>query len=74
MNNDLKSQYYTDSIIRQKINDLLHQNAILEGDLGKDSTRKQYANTKVKQERLFEQIKQLDLEFYKIIVPQDERI
>lgn len=65
--------YYKDEKIRTKIDALLKENASIEATLGKDSTIKEFGKAKVKQERLFNRIKALDLEFYRIIVPESER-
>ncbi len=68
-----KTPYYQNAEVRLKIDTLLHENAKLESNLGKDSTKSEYADTKVKQDRLFRQIKSLDLEFYKIITTENDR-
>ena len=68
-----KSPYYTNPETRIKIDNLLKENARLESNLGKDSTKSEYGDTKVKQDRLFRQIKALDLEFYTIMVPENDR-
>ncbi len=68
----LPSKYYTDESIREKIDKLLAKNAALEASLGKDSSTKEIVNVKIKQERLFNQIKKLDEIFYdKIITDND---
>jgi hypothetical protein len=70
---DKTTPYYNDEVVRSKIDKLLHQNSILESALGKDSTKKELIKTKVKQEKLFDKIKDLDLEYYKILIPESER-
>lgn len=66
------SPYYQSEDIRAKIDELLRKNASLECHLGKDSTIKERVNAKIKQERIFELIKDLDLEYYKIIIPDHD--
>lgn len=68
-----KTPYYANPEVRIKIDDLLKENARIESNLGIDSTKKEFADAKVKQDRLFTAIKQLDLEFYKIIVTVEDR-
>ncbi len=68
-----KSPYYTNDEVRIKIDALLKENARLESNLGKDSTKKEFADTKVKQERLFTAVKLLDLKFYRGIVIEEDR-
>ena len=67
------SAYFTDLVIRGQIDDLLHQNAALECTIGRDSTSKEKGRIKVKQDRLFSKIKELDQNFYDIIVIKDDR-
>ncbi len=54
---------------RQKIDKLLEHNATLESNLGIDSTKRERKETKYKQYGIFNMIKMLDREFYKIICP-----
>ncbi len=68
-----KSPYYTDPETRLKIDILLKENARIESNLGLDSTKKEFADAKVKQDRLFTAIKLLDLKFYKDIVIEEDR-
>ena len=70
---DNSSPYYSDESIRNKIDILLKENAKIECSLGKDSTIKERIRAKVKQDRIFNEIKKLDVEFYKILIPEDER-
>lgn len=65
--------YYKDEKIRKKIDKLLEKNAQIEANLGKSTPKKEYASAKVKQDRLFDQIKSLDSEFYKIICIKGDR-
>lgn len=67
------SPYFTDEKIRLLIDDLLRQNASIEANLGRDSTSKEKIKAKVKQDRLFGQIKKLDKDFYDIIVIEEDR-
>lgn len=67
------SPYFTDLEVRSKIDELLRQNASIEANLGKDSTRKEIGKAKVRQSRLFDQIKKLDNAFYEIIVIEEDR-
>lgn len=62
--------YYQDDKIRMEIDKCLKKNAELESTLGVDSTIKQYSTVKVKQDRLFNKIKKLDILFYKRILPE----
>ena len=54
---------------REKIDEILKQNATLESNLGIDSTPEERKQTKYKQFGLFNIIKILDREFYNIICP-----
>jgi hypothetical protein len=65
--------YFNNESIRLKIDKLLQQNAALESSLGLDSTKKEHTKVKVKQAKLFDKIRELDLEFYNIIVLEDDR-
>jgi hypothetical protein len=69
----VKSPYYTDSVIRLNIDKLLQKNAGLEATLGKDSTLKERIKVKIKQDRLFLKIKELDKDYYNEIVIEDDR-
>lgn len=69
VSNSPDTPYYKNDETRKQINELLLENAKIEASLGKDSTKKEWAIAKVKQDRIFEQIKNLDTEFYKIICP-----
>jgi len=62
--------YYKDEKVREKIDKLLKQNAAIEASLGKDSNKKEYGKAKLKQERLFDKIKDLDPFFYKRVNPE----
>lgn len=64
-NKNLK--YYIDDNIRNQIDILLKENAALEANIGIETTNKEYGNIKVQQDRIFNKIKELDLEFYNII-------
>ena len=70
---DKESPYWTDMEIRDKIDELLRQNAKIECNLGTDSTPKQFGDAKLKQNRLFNKIKALDQKFYEIIVIPEDR-
>jgi len=65
--------YYEDYEIRLKIDKLLKKNAALESSLGKDSTKKEYGKVKARQNNIFDKIKELDLEFYKLIIIEEDR-
>ena len=67
------SPYFSDEKVRLAIDKLLKENASIECNLGKDSTKKEIAKAKVRQDRLFGRIKKLDEEFYKDIVNAEER-
>lgn len=67
------SPYFVDKETRDKIDDLLRQNASIEANLGRESTTKERTKAKVKQDRLFGQIKKLDQDFYEIIVIEEDR-
>lgn len=67
------SAYFTNETIREQINEFLRQNAALECTIGKDSTSKEKGRIRVKQDRLFNKIKELDQNFYDIIVIKDDR-
>lgn len=64
--------YYKDDKVRDKIDKLLKKNAELEATLGNNDTLKQKVAVKIKQERLFQKIKILDEEFYKVVQPYED--
>lgn len=61
--------YQSDESVRKQIDKRLHKIAIIEGDLGCDSTKRQFTTAKARQHDLIEQIKELDEEFYNVINP-----
>lgn len=65
--------YYEDDKVRKKIDAWLKQIADLECSLGSDSTEKERVKIKVKQDRILQKIKDVDLIFYEILVPESER-
>lgn len=69
----MEALYYKDEKVRKEIDELLHQNAIIESNLGIDSTDEERELAEFKQNKLFLKIKEIDLEFYKIIVTEDKR-
>ncbi len=54
---------------RERIDKLLEQSNNLQGNLGTDSTPEEKKQNKYKQYGLFNIIKMIDREFYKIICP-----
>ncbi len=67
------SKYHEDEHTRIKVDKLLKKNAALEASLGIDSTKKEHAKVKVSQNKLFNSIKELDEEFYRVIVIEENR-
>lgn len=65
---ETKILYYEDVEIRRKIDEWLRENAAIEASLGKDSTKKEFADAKVRQHDLYLKIKIIDIEFYNRIV------
>jgi hypothetical protein len=65
-------KYETEPETRQKIDEQLHQLAIIQSHLGTDSTKSEFKKALTKQARILEKIKVLDEEFYKTIVPDNE--
>ena len=66
-------KYTTDEKTRLAIDDLLRTNASLEAKLGQDSSKEEYYKTRKEQDKLYLQIKELDDEFYQIIVTPENR-
>ena len=60
-----ESPYYADDKIRAQIDELLIKNMMIECRLGTDSTEDERLLAKAKQDIIFEDIKKLDLDFYK---------
>jgi hypothetical protein len=56
--------YDQDADTRKQIDDLLHQNAILQSNLGIDSTKEERTEAKKKWMELAMQIRDLDSKFY----------
>lgn len=67
-----RSKYYTDLDIKAKIDALLMKNASIEASLGLDSSYKEREKAKVKQYKLFLQIKELCEIFFNDIVIDEE--
>ena len=65
--------YYTEEDIREKIDDLLRQNASLQANLGKDSTDEERKVANTEWMKIAAKIKTLDIKFYRErIMPQDK--
>ena len=65
--------YYEDDKLRAKIDKHLHDIAIINANLGIDSTPKEVARASVKKDRHLEKIKNLDEELYKRLVIEEDR-
>jgi len=61
--------YQTDPAKQEKIDAILRQIAALESNSGKDSTPHERLVCKSKQGVLLNQIKAIDVDFYKVLVP-----
>jgi len=57
--------YYEDEKTRKTIDTLLQQNASLHATIGIDSTKEEKKEIRAKQKVLMDEIKTLDIEFYK---------
>ena len=68
-----RSAYYEDETIRLQIDELLKQNMKIECNLGTDSTLSDREEAENEQNKLFQQIKLLDNDFYESIVSMDKR-
>lgn len=68
------SKYHDDPEVRKMIDRWLKKNAQIECSLGLDSTKKEFAAAKIRQDRLFKKIKGLDEEFYSIITAKESEI
>lgn len=66
-------KYYTDEATRKKIDRRLVKNMQIECRLGIDSTPKERLRAKEKQGMLFQQIKDLDEDFFNVIVFDEEK-
>lgn len=61
------SEYHKNEVIREKIDSLLFTNTQLEAKIGKETTDSEIFTIKESQKKLFDQIKELDIEFYNIV-------
>lgn len=66
-------KYETDPEIREKIDSILYQMTIIQSNQGTDSSKTETKQAIKQQERLLSEIKQLDAEFYKTIVPDSAK-
>lgn len=65
--------YYTEEDIKEKIDDLLRQNASIQANLGTDSTDEERKTANKKWMEIAAKIKTLDIKFYRErIMPQDK--
>ena len=65
--------YYTEEDIKEKIDDLLRQNASIQANLGTDSTDEERKEADNKWKVIAAKIKTLDIKFYRErIMPQDK--
>ena len=64
--------YYTDTDLRIKIDKQLHKMAMIESNLGTDSTPSEVKRAIKKKTTCMGKIKKLDLTFYKTIAPDED--
>lgn len=65
--------YYTEEDIKEKIDDLLRENASIQANLGIDSTDEERKTANDKWMEIAAKIKNLDIKFYRErIMPQDK--
>jgi len=57
--------YYTDADVRKQIDKLLHQNALIQCNLGTDSTKEERQEAKKQWMELAVQIRDIDPKFYR---------
>jgi len=57
--------YHTDEDVRKQIDELLHQNALIQCNLGTDSTKEERAEAKKQWMELAVQIRDIDPKFYR---------
>lgn len=68
-----KSGYYTDPNIKNQIDPILHQMAVVFANIGQDSTLKDVKDAYKKEWALMDQIEKIDPEFAKVIRPYNEQ-
>ncbi len=66
------SPYYEDKQIRKKIDVLLHENAVVQSNLGIDSTIEEKNNAKKESNRIKGDIKTMDKIFAEHCFPEDD--
>ena len=67
----MDTPYYTDPNARQKIDELLHENAVIQANLGTESTAEERAEAKRQWMELAKKINDIDPKFYRErIMPQ----
>ena len=64
--------YYSDANIRKKIDKLLHNNAVVQSNLGIDSTKEERKNAKKKTNRIKSDIKAMDKIFAEHCFPEND--
>ena len=57
--------YHTDADVRKQIDELLHQNALIQCNLGTDSTKEERTEAKKQWMELAMQIRDIDPKFYR---------
>jgi len=62
-------RYKTNKLVRQKIDNILHQNAIAFQELGAENTQEDYYKLKKQEWKNLQRIKELDYAFYKLVCP-----
>jgi len=66
------SPYYENKQIRKKIDVLLHKNAVVQSNLGMDSTKKERTNAKKEINRIKSDIKTMDKVFAEHCFPEND--
>lgn len=65
----MDSPYYTDPNARQKIDELLHENAVIQSNLGKESTESERFMADLGWKSILHKIALIDCEFAKVLEP-----
>jgi len=68
--NQSLSPYYTNKKTRSKIDKLLHKNAIIQSNMGLDSTKQDKEKAHGQTENIYKEIKSLDSEFAENSFPE----
>ena len=67
--NSYKSKYWTNAKIRAKIDKRKHAMAVIQSNLGKDSTPEEKAKARIRMEGLMLEIKRIDVDHWRELNP-----